>query len=180
MSDTGWDYVTGLIAISVLKAWEQYPGKTEYYAAVKAFADRNTTADGSMIIDSKGESALDPSNIAATAGSKILFAGGGKSAVDIYDASTNSWSTARLSQPRDVSSTATLGNKVLFFTGYDDGRRMDIYDASTNAWSAAELNKPLYSIAIAAGNQVFIGGGRVKAIGSSQWAYTNRVWKLSF
>ncbi len=31
LSTTGWDYVTGLIAISVLKAWEQYPDKTEYY-----------------------------------------------------------------------------------------------------------------------------------------------------
>ncbi len=123
---------------------------------------------------------------AATAGSKILFAGGrgssgyGSSAVDIYDASTNSWSTALLSQPRAVSSTATLGNKVLFFTDYYDARRMDIYDVSANAWSIAELNKSLYSVAITAGNQVFIGGGRVKAIGSSDGAYTNRVWKLQF
>src|SRR4051795_12646642 len=54
LSNTGWDYVTGLIAISVLKAWEQYPDKTEYYNAVKAFADRNTKPDGSMVIDSKG------------------------------------------------------------------------------------------------------------------------------
>jgi len=123
---------------------------------------------------------------AATAGSKILFAGGygssySSSAVDIYDVSTNSWSTARLSQQRAVSSTATLGNKVLFFTGGDDDyRRMDIYDASANSWSAAELNKSLRSIAIAAGNQVFIGGGEVKAIGSSGSAFTNRVWKLQF
>jgi hypothetical protein len=115
---------------------------------------------------------------AATVGSKILFTGG--SAVDIYDASTNSWSIARLSQPRYVSSTATLGNKVLFFTGDNDPRRMDIYDASANSWFTAELNKPLRSIAIAAGNQVFIGGGQVKVIGSSEWAYTNRVWKLQF
>src|SRR4051812_33071825 len=41
LSNTGWDYVTGLIAISILKAWEQYPDKKEYYQAVKAFADRN-------------------------------------------------------------------------------------------------------------------------------------------
>jgi len=117
---------------------------------------------------------------AATIGNKVLFAGGGSSKVDIYDASTNGWSTALLSQPRAVSSTAILGNKVLFFTGGDDPRRMDIYDASANAWSAAELNKPLYSIAIAAGNQVFIGGGSVKPIGVYGWAPTNRVWKLQF
>jgi len=73
LANTGWDYVTGLIAISVLKAWEQYPEKTDYYAAVKAFADRNTKADGSMIIDSKGESALGTSNIDDLAAGRIFF-----------------------------------------------------------------------------------------------------------
>jgi unsaturated rhamnogalacturonyl hydrolase len=73
LSNTGWDYVTGLIAISVLKAWEQYPDKMEYYAAVKAFADRNINSDGSMIIDSKGESALGPSNIDDLAAGRIFF-----------------------------------------------------------------------------------------------------------
>lgn len=73
LANTGWDYVTGLIAISVLKAWEQYPNKAEYYAAVKAFADRNTNADGSTIINSKGESALGPSNIDDLAAGRIFF-----------------------------------------------------------------------------------------------------------
>ena len=36
-----WDYVPGLVAVSVLKAWEQYPEKTEYYDAVKAYADHS-------------------------------------------------------------------------------------------------------------------------------------------
>ena len=74
LANTGWDYVTGLIAISVLKAWEQYPEKTEYYEAVKAYADRNTNADGAMIIDLKGESALGPSNIDDLAAGRIFFA----------------------------------------------------------------------------------------------------------
>ncbi|MEI6946485.1 glycoside hydrolase family 88 protein [Paraflavisolibacter sp. H34] len=73
LAATGWDYVSGLVALSVLKAWEQYPSKTEYYAAVKAFADRNITADGSRIIDSKGESALGPSNIDDLAAGRIFF-----------------------------------------------------------------------------------------------------------
>lgn len=34
-----WDYVPGLIAFSVLKAWEQYPEKTQYYDLVKTYAD---------------------------------------------------------------------------------------------------------------------------------------------
>ncbi|MCL1943788.1 MAG: glycoside hydrolase family 88 protein [Candidatus Azobacteroides sp.] len=34
-----WDYVPGLVAVSVLKAWQQYPEKTDYYDAVKQYAD---------------------------------------------------------------------------------------------------------------------------------------------
>lgn len=73
LAGTGWDYVTGLIAISVLKAWEQYPDKAEYYAAVKAFADKNTTTDGTMIIRSSGVSALGASNIDDLAAGRIFF-----------------------------------------------------------------------------------------------------------
>jgi unsaturated rhamnogalacturonyl hydrolase len=73
LANTGWDYVTGLIAISVLKAWEQYPDKSEYYTAVKAFADKSTNADGSMITHSNGESALGPSNIDDLAAGRIFF-----------------------------------------------------------------------------------------------------------
>ncbi|MEJ7766564.1 MAG: glycoside hydrolase family 88 protein [Chitinophagaceae bacterium] len=41
--------------------------------AVKAFADRNTNADGSMITTSKGESALGESNIDDLAAGRIFF-----------------------------------------------------------------------------------------------------------
>jgi unsaturated rhamnogalacturonyl hydrolase len=74
LSNTGWDYVSGLVASSVLKAWELYPDKTEYYDAVKSFADRNTNAEGSMIVRSSGESALGPSNIDDLAAGRIFFA----------------------------------------------------------------------------------------------------------
>jgi unsaturated rhamnogalacturonyl hydrolase len=36
-----WDYVPGLVALSVLKAYEQYPEKTEYYDTVKAYAEHS-------------------------------------------------------------------------------------------------------------------------------------------
>ncbi len=39
LSTAKWDYVPGLVANSVLKAWLQYPEKTEYYNTVKAYAD---------------------------------------------------------------------------------------------------------------------------------------------
>ena len=91
---------------------------------------------------------------AATAGNKILFAGGVgagqdiSSRVDIYDISTQTWSTAELSEARSVIGAATVGNKVLFAGGaknydydgwYNSTRRVDIYDVTANAWSTTEL-----------------------------------------
>lgn len=73
LGNTGWDYVGGLVANSVLKAWQMYPEKTEYYAAVKAYADRNISADGSAIVRGDGRSALGASNIDDLAAGKIFF-----------------------------------------------------------------------------------------------------------
>lgn len=73
LANTGWDYVSGLVANAVLKAWIMYPEKTEYYDAVKAFADRNTNEDGTMILNSKGQTALRPSNIDDLPAGRIYF-----------------------------------------------------------------------------------------------------------
>lgn len=60
-----WDYVSGLVAYSVLKAWEQYPEKTDYYTAVKEFADHCLQGGDTVKV---GESNVD--DIAA---GKIFF-----------------------------------------------------------------------------------------------------------
>ena len=129
---------------------------------------------------------------AVAVGNKLLFAGGGNNSaysnkVDIYDASTNTWSVATLSQARYVSSAAALGNKVLFFTAtpYSPGyfNQMDIYDAATNSWSTAQLNYSIVSQAITAGNQIFIGGGTVKldtASPQNTAKPTCQVWTYQF
>lgn len=74
LDSTGWDYVSGLVANAVLKAWQMYPEKIEYYEAVKAFADHNVNEDGSMILNKKGGSALRPSNIDDLPAGNIFFA----------------------------------------------------------------------------------------------------------
>jgi unsaturated rhamnogalacturonyl hydrolase len=56
LATANWDYVAGLVAFSVLKAWQQYPEKTAYYDAVKAYADhalqgRDTVKTGESNID---------------------------------------------------------------------------------------------------------------------------------
>ena len=60
-----WDYVPGLVANSVLKAWEQYPEKTEYYDMVKAYADHCLQGQDTIAV---GES-----NIDDLAAGKIFF-----------------------------------------------------------------------------------------------------------
>lgn len=66
LSGSGWDYVTGLVANSVLKTWEMYPSKTEYYTAVKTMADKCITSGISA--------SLGASNIDDLAAGKMFFA----------------------------------------------------------------------------------------------------------
>lgn len=111
-----------------------------------------------------------------TAGNKIFFAGGGdgmgdflSGAVDIYDASTNTWSTSQLSEGRANLAAASAGNKVYFAGGwgYRNGSTLeysdlvDIYDYTTNQWTTARLSEIRIDItATAAGNKVYFAGGR--------------------
>jgi unsaturated rhamnogalacturonyl hydrolase len=66
LAGSGWDYVTGLVANSVLKTWERYPDKTEYYTAVKTMADK-CIANGIA-------GSLGASNIDDLAAGKMFFA----------------------------------------------------------------------------------------------------------
>ena len=122
--------------------------------------------------------------IAAT-GSKIFFAGGGNpfyeccmSRVDIYDASTNTWSTSGLSVPRMGIAAASAGDKILFaggtyvdtyLSGFDPdtywywfySNVVDIYDNTTNTWTTATLSEGRTEIsATTAGNKIYFAGGR--------------------
>ena len=113
----------------------------------------------------------------ASAGSKIVFAGGlwtldcpecwGSSRVDIYDTNTQEWTIAELSEGRHGIATIAVGNKIFFAGGANgDGAfdtlfsTVDIYDASTGNWSVTNLSKPrAYIAAAAVGNKVFFAGG---------------------
>ena len=60
-----WDYVPGLVALGILKAWEQYPQKKEYYNTVKAYADH--------CLQNKDTVEVGVSNIDDLAAGKIFF-----------------------------------------------------------------------------------------------------------
>ena len=75
LQTTGWDYVSGLVASAVLKAYEAYPQKTEYLDAVRAFADYSTSESGDSIFKApKRISAIGESNLDDLAAGKIYFA----------------------------------------------------------------------------------------------------------
>ncbi|HUS01992.1 MAG TPA: kelch repeat-containing protein [Chitinophagaceae bacterium] len=113
----------------------------------------------------------------ASAGTKILFAGGrwtddcpdcwGSSRVDIYDTVTKVWSTAELSKGRFGIAAVTAGSKIFFAGGQSgdgafDGMysTVDIYDASSNTWSVTALSEARgYIAAATVGDKVFFAGG---------------------
>ena len=133
---------------------------------------------------SKAELSEPRSSIAsAVAGNKILFAGGIKdvkwensgwdygpvytssSRVDIYDVSTEAWTTTEMPESLHFTNNrqaAVVGNKV-FFAGSHDQEWMDkvyIYDLVTNSWTSAPTSVSRSGLATAvSGNQVFFAGG---------------------
>ena len=112
--------------------------------------------------------------VTATCGNKIFFAGGYNSdgmtfaayynTVDVYDASTNSWSVISLSEGKYNVAATSLGNKVFFAGGYlgsfQMSKKVEIYDILTNQWSYADLSQARESLtADAVGNKVYFAGG---------------------
>lgn len=107
----------------------------------------------------------------AAAGNKIIFAGGfippgtQSSRVDIYNLTTQTWSTAELGTARNLIATVVSGNKIFFGGGEtSDGTWpvdwVDIYDATTNTWSVSHLSTAGHSIAAAAvADKVLFAGG---------------------
>ena len=107
-------------------------------------------------------------------GTKVFFAGGIEggwwdgistySIVDIYDALTNTWSVANLSQARGYVTGASVGNKVFFAGGiyqnYMNSDRVDIYDVVANSWSIASLSYARREIvAETVNNKIYFAGG---------------------
>jgi len=103
------------------------------------------------------------------------------SAVDIYDASTNTWSTAQLNAPRTPQG-ASVGNKVLFAGGDEwsssafPSNLIDSYDGSTNSWTHGSLSesKGLPQIATST-NKLFLAGGATILDGDYFGGITKRI-----
>jgi hypothetical protein len=192
-----WTKISGPSSFNIANANVVQTQVANLVQGVYQFELKVTDADGVFAIDTIQVTVLpvlvSPSNgilipfgtlsiaragiASATAGNKVLFAGGFTtcgtigsgicnwfSRVDIYDLNTQTWSTAELSLARTFMSVATIGNKIFFAGGYissdDATSRVDIYDATSNSWSTAELSQARTGVAAAsAGNKVFFAGG---------------------
>ena len=143
-------------------------------AALAAFCFNNASADDWTPFWSTAQLSQARFGLSATSvGDKVFFAGGIadstatetnlSNVVDIYDTSTNTWSTTNMSQPRVWFSATSSGSDVFFGSG-DDGNgisnTVDIYHTSTNTWSTVTLPHPrTFLSATSAGGNVFFGGG---------------------
>ncbi|MEP7377363.1 MAG: kelch repeat-containing protein [Chitinophagaceae bacterium] len=150
------------------------PGATTGKITVKV-STKTTTSSGNFTVSvAANQLSIARTFIAAaTLGNKIYFGGGFNGTatvktIDIYDASTGSWSTSQLSVARENMAAAAAGHKIVFAGGQTNNdyassffsSAVDIYDDVTGLWSTASLSNPqTYINAGAAGNKILFGGG---------------------
>lgn len=93
LASTPWDYVGGLVASSVLEAWQMHKEDTALIKAVEGFANLATSADGSQITKN-GKPALQPSNIDDLAAGRIYFGLYDYAVANADSANARRWKTA--------------------------------------------------------------------------------------
>jgi len=77
--------------------------------------------------------------------------------MDIYDMSTNTWSTKYLTEAKGNIRTAKLGNKLYLFQS--NSSKIDVYDASTQSWTVEVKNDEFdWSRIHVVGNKVLFTG----------------------
>ena len=110
-------------------------------------------------------------------GDNIFFAGGvfhdgtafniHYNRIDIYNASTNTWTIDSLTWPRVSPAGEVINNKVFFGGGWDwhydntdHAKVVDIKDLSTNTWSATALSETKAHLSSETmGNKIYFAGG---------------------
>ena len=130
--------------------------------------------------------------VVASAGNKILFAGGYSTGsvstrVDIFDFEANTWSTAELSSHRRRIAAVGAGNKIFFAGGIDDygwgSTDVDIYDVATDTWSLSNMStEGDYLTTATTGNKVFFAGGNFGIYATSTvniYDLTSNTWSTA-
>jgi hypothetical protein len=71
--------------------------------------------------------------------------------IDIYNATSNTWSSATLSSPRRELKATSTGNLAFFAGGLDISKgicsqTVDIYNATSNSWTAMNLSQARFEL----------------------------------
>ena len=177
LSQTRWGFSVAAAGNKILFAGGLPPGNSPATASVDIYDISSGIWTTSQLSEARLKSGV------AVLGNKIFFGGGmfpeqnaggtwmiwnfmssRSSAVDIYDVSTASWSTAQLGRARCPAGASTA-NKVFFAGGEAtfpvfNNRAFDTYDAGSNTWlnvllpNAGALRQP-----VVAGNKIYYAGG---------------------
>lgn len=155
-----------LIQNTVSSAVDIYDFTTEQWTTTQLSGPR--AAMGSAVVEtSNGPIALFGGGVTGSAGPATDL-------VEIYHATSHSWSTAQLSQARAHLSATSVGHKVIFAGGITNDNvlsdRVDIYDALTGEWTTASLSVPRCTdmadglTKTVCGKVYIVGGGRIDLI----------------
>ena len=85
--------------------------------------------------------------------------------VDVLDLDSNTWKSYELSVPRGDIEAVSVGSKVIFAGGFNDGasnrlNTVDIYDVETGEWSIDSLSQDRSALAaIAYNGKAYFAGG---------------------
>ncbi len=113
---------------------------------------------------------------AASAGNIAMFGGGlinsnftlasRSDVIDVYNSTTNTWSTSQLSLARTNLFAASAGNKILFAGGdtalspFYQTKRVEIYDVASGTWSMEQLSMARAQMTdVSANTKCFFAGG---------------------
>ena len=119
---------------------------------------------------------------------KIFFAGGSidpytaSKSIDIYDATTNSWSITELPSGYNAAIT-NIGNEIWF--AIPGTNKIDIYDTRNNTWRTETAGDTIFgSTAITINNKIYFTGGsivNVYDISANTWSrlvLTENRWSI--
>ncbi|MFT4314042.1 MAG: neuraminidase-like domain-containing protein [Wolbachia pipientis] len=123
----------------------------------------------------------------AVINNKVIFFGGLKksssgvsslevsSKIDVYDNQTGRWATDTTSEARYSLTTAVVGNKAIFFGGWNlqENRysaQVDIYNDETGNWTTHTASEGRFSakVAVVGKRAIFFGGVKTGGYSSSQ------------
>ena len=121
-------------------------------------------------------------HIAVFAGGYDWSSGEVTDRVDLYNFTTQQWSTASLSEARGFVAASSLYGKIYIAGGMRDDNtpsdRVDIFDPETNTWTIASLCEPRAffgeNAATACGKIFFAGGGQLD-LETKSWVTSSNV-----